>query len=71
MTRRLAGHRWMLRPWSVMLLWEPRDLWVGVYWTTAEDARHRYLAVYVCVVPLLPVRFTFRIGDALAPEGSE
>ena len=38
---------------SVKLLWEPRDLWVGIYWTR-DGADH--LFVYVCVLPALPIR---------------
>lgn len=29
---------------------EPRDLWIGVYWTLAPNHWH----VYVCFVPCLP-----------------
>jgi hypothetical protein len=31
------------------LVWEPRDLWLGVY---RDPTRHR---VYVCLVPCLPI----------------
>lgn len=38
---------------SARLFIEPRDVWVGVYWTrTAEGG----LDVYLCVVPCLPLR---------------
>jgi len=44
--------------------WEPRDIWLGVYWTRAvritslvEDIQ-RY-RVYVCLLPCLPIIFTF------------
>jgi hypothetical protein len=43
--------------WSLRLLWEPRDMWVGVYWTRDEVAPGvPLLTVYVCVVPCLPIR---------------
>jgi hypothetical protein len=38
---------------SVKLIWEPRDLWIGVYWQrdSVDD-----LIVYICLLPMLPVR---------------
>lgn len=39
---------------SIKLLFEPRDLWIGVYWN-CEGRDH--LFVYVCLLPLLPIRF--------------
>lgn len=44
---------------------EPRDLWIGVYWeragriTTLETDIERY-RVYVCVVPCLPCIFVWQ-----------
>jgi hypothetical protein len=38
----------------VRLLLEPRDLWVGIYWTWAEEG----LRIYVCLVPCLPILVT-------------
>lgn len=44
----------------VAVLFEPRDLLIGAYWNvseTIEDYRHtRRLDVYVCLLPLLPLR---------------
>lgn len=37
---------------AVSLLFEPRDLWIGVYWKIYDDNEHR---VYVCLVPALPL----------------
>lgn len=31
------------------MFFEPRDLWVGVYWTHGR--------VYVCLLPTLPILF--------------
>lgn len=37
---------------SIKLLWEPRDLWLGVYWTGTTDD----MQVYICLLPCLPIR---------------
>lgn len=47
---------------QVRLLWEPRDLWVGAYWDfkqpvpCEECTEHWTLDVYVCLIPVLPLR---------------
>lgn len=38
-----------LREWRVRVLWEPRDLWLGVYRDTAKRR------LYICVLPCLPI----------------
>ena len=41
------------RRYQVNLLFELRDLWVGVYW----DRPHpMMLRVFLCIVPCLPIR---------------
>ncbi len=37
---------------SISICWEPRDLWVGVYWTTLLHE----LEVFICILPCLPLR---------------
>jgi len=39
---------------GIRLLFEPRDLWVGVYW----DLRPKELRIYVCFLPCLPILIT-------------
>ena len=46
---------WRGRNTSVELLFEPRDVWVGLYWDTAT---YPALSVYVCLVPCFPLLFT-------------
>lgn len=48
----------------VRILWEPRDLWIGVYWDRPRPLDMGYgfmlrcLHIYVCLVPCLPVKIT-------------
>ena len=45
--------------------WEPRDIWIGVYWDSTRDRLMgasvgvRRVHVYVCIAPCLPVRLTW------------
>lgn len=38
---------------SVSLIWEPRDIWIGLFW----DKKHSERTWYLCLLPLLPIRF--------------
>jgi hypothetical protein len=51
-----AGHRA-----AVALLFEPRDLWMGAYWDTYWEGPHKTLDVYLCVIPMLPVRISMQV----------
>lgn len=43
--------------------WEPRDIWLGVYWdTNLCRCCWARLDVYVCVVPCFPVLLTWHRG---------
>lgn len=46
--RNLGMGRWGF----CVLLWEPRDCWVGLYW----DRKATWLDVYATLVPCFPVR---------------
>jgi hypothetical protein len=37
-------------------LWEPRDIWVGVFWNRAEG----FLLIYVGLLPCLPLCLAIR-----------
>lgn len=49
-------------PSSVKLLFEPRDLWVGVYWNTFRTPADMYgpamgfFEMCICLIPMLPLR---------------
>lgn len=37
---------------------EPRDMWVGVYWNRDEYAGGKTCTeIYVCILPMFPIRF--------------
>lgn len=42
----------------IKLIWEPRDLWVGVYWDHADGA----LRLYICLIPCLPILVAYQHG---------
>jgi hypothetical protein len=51
---------------TVRLLFEPCDLWVGIYWRRLrlyQPPRHQW-DIYVCLIPTLPVRVRWFVGAA-------
>lgn len=61
--RILIGHDKEQRGrFSARLLWEPRDMWVGIFWNTISGERllSDYLIVYVCLVPFFPIAISIR-----------
>lgn len=49
----------MPRLWLAVLL-EPRDAWIGLYWTRPDVNWERAVDVYVCVVPFVPLKVMWR-----------
>lgn len=57
------------RRFTARLLWEPRDIWLGVFWNTTSGPpteshsfapRSRFVLVYVCLIPCLPLALVWR-----------
>ena len=44
--------------------YEPRDLWIGIYWTKARattlETDYEQYTVYFCIIPCFPIIFTFK-----------
>lgn len=52
------------RRFTARWLWEPRDLWIGVFWNWAKDDEgDRYLLIYVSLIPTLPICFAWLRPD--------
>lgn len=49
--RDFRPHSWRV---VAQLQWEPRDLWIGLFWRLSDGVLH----VYICVVPLVPLHVT-------------
>lgn len=45
-----------------MIKFEPRDLWVGVYWDREQVPGPHYdiTHVYICLIPCFPIHLTWR-----------
>lgn len=80
MTKTLLEHTWRkkyhqqggntitLRPfWRVSLCWEPRDLWMGVFYDTTTTTMHRdkirwrpwrapIYDIYICPLPTIVIK---------------
>ena len=49
---------------NLKVKFEPRDLWVGVYWNFSRsvESPYRRLNLYVCLVPTVPIIVCFEWG---------
>ena len=39
---------------KVQIQWEPRDVWIGLFWRHTDVCWH----FYICVLPLVPIHVT-------------
>lgn len=44
---------------SVKLLFEPHDLWVGLFWKRERTLFGNWLTFYLALIPTLPLRIEF------------
>ena len=50
------GGRTPLHSFSACTIWEPRDLWIGLYWVKESEG----LILFLCLLPCLPLRLHFK-----------
>lgn len=57
---------------SVTIKFEPRDLWIGVFWMHSKSVESAYqnLTVYVCILPILPIRFEWAWGVVMTERAA-
>lgn len=50
--------------------WEPRDLWLGIYWTWDLDEPTRWTRwrIYLCLLPTVPIIFEWWTWRACPPD---
>lgn len=39
---------------KIQFQWEPRDLWLGLFWRKTKIALH----IYICILPMVPLHIT-------------
>ena len=44
--------------------WEPRDLWIGLFWDQRQDGKH----FYVCLVPTVVIHWVYREHETSVAE---
>lgn len=54
--RSLGPGYYPIRRGNVSLIFEPRDWWIGFYWSYELSL----FSVYVCIVPMLPICVSWR-----------
>lgn len=58
---------------KISVKFEPRDVWIGVYWNLSKsvESSYRQLWVYICIVPMLPICMHWQWGwrnPVMVPE---
>lgn len=55
---RYVSRKRPLLEWQLNLQFEPRDLWVGAFSRVRDVERLRFLHIYVCLLPMIPLHLT-------------
>ena len=45
----------------IAIHFEPRDLWIGVYWRRYKEGGRRFLELYICILPTLPLHIHIKL----------
>jgi len=57
---------------KISIKFEPRDIWVGVYWKKTNDevtlAGWKWLKVYICLLPFFPIKVAFARKEEAAND---
>ena len=48
----------MKRKIKARIEFEPRDLWIGVYWNYHTIGTLKHLDIYICIIPIFPIHIT-------------
>lgn len=48
--------QWRFREYRFTLIFEPRDLWIGVFWDGWKTMDQTMFEVYVIIIPTLPLK---------------
>lgn len=68
----------MIRLYRAAFKFDPRDLWVGVYWKLAESgfyAERPYVwdiyHIYICLIPMIPLFLRVGIKHRCSPSKTD
>jgi hypothetical protein len=47
---------------KISVYFEPRDIWIGIYWTRKTDTAKlmEEFYVYICILPMIPIRLVWQ-----------
>jgi hypothetical protein len=45
---------------SINIKFEPKDIWIGIYWTTHNWVYEKELDLYICIIPMLPIKIAIK-----------